>query len=135
VFGLWALSQVVGACEGLTVHEGWVRAGPPNAAVLAGFGELGNTASGTLQITALGSAGFRHVMLHETVIREGQARMIARDSLRIDAGEQVTLAPGGLHLMLMHAKSPVVEGQTIAIDFVCGNTRSTLQFPVRRDAP
>jgi copper(I)-binding protein len=37
------------------------------------------------------------------------------DGLEIPAGETVTLAPGGLHLMFMQISQPFVEGETVPV--------------------
>ncbi|BBI71429.2 hypothetical protein HAALTHF_12940n [Vreelandella aquamarina] len=35
--------------------------------------------------------------------------------IELPAGESVTLAPGGLHLMLMELGSPIVEGEPVPV--------------------
>ena len=135
LLGLCALARLAGACEGLAVNGAWIREAPPGAMVLAGYGELRNEGARALRITAVESTQFKHVMLHETVMEGGKARMVARDVLLIAPAAQAVLAPGGLHLMLMHGQAPLAAGQSVDLDFVCGATRTTLRFPVRRAAP
>ena len=123
------------ACAGLEAAQTWVREGPPGAAVLAGFGELRNGGRERLTITGVRSPQFKHVMLHETVFVQGEARMEARPELRIAAHTVRTLAPNGLHLMLMHPPASLQAGQQVSIEFACGDARTQFSFPVRQTAP
>ena len=135
LWGLWAFCQLAPACENLVVREAWIREGPPGAAVLAGFGELVNSGTKSLRITGVDSPRFGHAMLHETVYRKGEARMVAREVIDLAPGARVKLAPGGLHLMLMHGDATVTAGQQVPIDIVCGETRARFPFVVMRAAP
>jgi periplasmic copper chaperone A len=123
------------ACANLEVTQTWVREGPPGAAVLAGFGELRNGGRERLTITGFHSPQFKHVMLHETVFAHGEARMEARPKLRIAAHTARSLAPNGLHLMLMHPSAALQAGQSVIIEFACGDARARFSFPVRQAAP
>jgi copper(I)-binding protein len=49
--------------------------------------------------------------LHRSFEQDGQAGMEHVDALAITPGTPVTLEPGGLHVMLMELKSPLVEGR------------------------
>lgn len=46
-------------------------------------------------------ADFPSVQLHNTEMQDDVARMFHVDTMEIPAGETVTLAPGGLHVMFM----------------------------------
>lgn len=46
-------------------------------------------------------ADFPRVMLHTTEMKDDVARMIHMDAVEIPAGETVSLAPGGMHVMFM----------------------------------
>jgi len=134
----WLLGLLCGsafACDGLVVDAAWIRATPPGAKMLAGYGTFRNDGDAPIAITGVEGAGFGHVMLHETVIRNGQARMIAHDILEIAPGGAATLAPGGLHLMLMHPATPLAEHDTVVLEFRCGDRRAPVTFVVRRGPP
>lgn len=135
VWVAWMFCRTAAACEGLVVEDAWIREGPPGATVLAGFGTFRNQGTVALRITGIESTHFMHVMLHETVYRKGEAKMRARDEIALAPGAHVTLAPGGLHLMLMHGNARFAAGQSLPLDIVCGRTRATHPFLVRRDAP
>ena len=55
-------------------------------------------------------------MLHESYAEDGIARMRMLDSLEIPAGGTVTLAPGGLHIMLTDLPAPLKEGEAVPLD-------------------
>ena len=44
--------------------------------------------------------------------------------LTIDAGGQITLKPGGLHLMLTGLKQPIKAGQEVRIALIFAKTRA-----------
>jgi len=56
------------------------------------------------------SPQFARVELHETRLEDGIARMRPVDVLALPSGERVTLAPGGLHLMLLDPARPLAAG-------------------------
>lgn len=56
------------------------------------------------------------VQIHESRIESGMMMMNEmREGLALPAGETVTLAPGGNHLMLMGVEQPLVAGDTVAL--------------------
>jgi copper(I)-binding protein len=59
------------------------------------------------------SEAAKSVDLHNSQIVDNVAKMTAVDSLDIPAGGDVTLQPGGLHLMLNGLKAPLTKGAKI----------------------
>ncbi len=117
---LLAFSAAAGAADGirLAAEGGWVRAAPPGARALAGYITLRNEADQPLRLVEASSAAFEAVEFHESYEEGGMARMRAVPALEIPGGGSVTLAPGGLHLMLLRPIRPVAEGSTIIVDLV-----------------
>ena len=99
------------------VSEGWVRMPPVSMPMLAGFGRIENTCDTSVVIVGASSPSFDEVSLHETRIVDGISRMRAVPELRIASGDAATLAPGGLHLMLMRPRAPLKAGGVVVIDF------------------
>ena len=57
--------------------------------------------------------------LHGTTVSpEGVARMRPAEAVEIPPGGEAKLAPGGLHLMLVQLKGPLVEGTTFPMTLV-----------------
>ncbi|MBF0454145.1 MAG: copper chaperone PCu(A)C [Magnetococcales bacterium] len=100
---------------GIQVEGAWVRAAPPTVQVLAAYMTIKNT--GTIGKTIIGahSPQFAKVEFHETLLRNGMASMVARQSLVIDSGGQVILAPGGYHMMLIAPQRMIRPGDQIDI--------------------
>lgn len=92
---------------GPSLQSGWVRQGPADATVLAGFGEIVNPTDARITVTGVSGSDFGMAHLHETVEANGVARMQGTAGLTIDAGGRATLAPGGHHMMLMRPQRPL----------------------------
>jgi copper(I)-binding protein len=57
-------------------------------------------------------------MIHESRIVDGVATMDMKHTLDIPAGGTVTMAPGGLHVMLTGLAAPLKEGEQIDLELV-----------------
>lgn len=124
------------ACEDLVIERAWIREAPPGARVMAGYAELRNEGASPLVIDAVESPGyFDHVMIHETQLAEGRARMLPRETLEILPGATVSLAPGGLHLMLMQPVSDLALGAEVPLTLRCGEAGTEARFQVGAAAP
>lgn len=115
LFWLCLLLGTPAAAADLTVKEPWVREGPPNAMVLAGYMTIENPSDRPQSVVGASSPVFHDIELHRTEIREGIARMVEQERLEVPAGGRLVLEPGGYHLMLMGAMEPVRAGDTVEI--------------------
>jgi copper(I)-binding protein len=157
VFAVLPVSLLLAACErgaapspapppptmsaaehGAGVHlmQAWLRATPPGATVGAGYGVLHNAGEAPATLVAVESPIAGKVEIHEMREVEGLMQMRRLDEgLRVPAGEQLALAPGGLHLMLMDLRAPLTEGDAVAMTFRFADGEVVeLNVPVRRDA-
>ena len=117
----------------LTVTDPWVREGPPNARVLAGYMLIRNPSDRPQTIVGARSPAFHSVEFHRTVLEQGVARMVEQAQLRVPARGQLTLEPGGYHLMLMGAKHALRAGDTVAIAMeLAGGRQVVVNAPVRK---
>ena len=55
------------------------------------------------------------VEFHESMLVDGMSRMRPRSEIPLPAGATVKLQPGGLHLMLVGLKTPLVEGARVPL--------------------
>lgn len=135
--GLWLgwVSVTAHACPGLVVESPWIREPPPGARVLAGFAELVNHSQTPVIIDRADSPAFVHVMMHESRLENGLARMVPHATLTVPAGGRLSLAPGGLHLMLHEPKAANPAGEKIPVVLHCGGNQLSLEFEVRSEAP
>jgi hypothetical protein len=100
----------------LEVREAWVAEAPPGAPAQAAYMQLRNAGSTPLTVTAASSPAFASVELHRTVHEGAVARMERLPGLALAPGEGVSLAPGGLHLMLITPRQPLREGATVPLE-------------------
>jgi copper(I)-binding protein len=84
-------------------------------------------------------AEFPRVMLHVTEVdADGVARMSHVEAIEIPAGETVTLAPQGLHVMFMGLEDPFEEGEEVPATLVfekAGEIPVTFNVEPRASAP
>jgi copper(I)-binding protein len=95
----------------VTVSGAWARATLPHQDEGVAYLTLQSAAGDTLTSVASPEAGM--VMLHATTEKNGMSDMQDMDSLKLPAGQAVTLAPGGMHLMLMDLKHPLKAGDSL----------------------
>lgn len=106
------------AGDGPTVSDAWARATPPGVEVGAAYLVI---TGGSRPDRLVGATSPRAAMvhLHDVTESEGVARMRSVEAVPVPAGAKVTLAPKGLHLMLMGLDAPLIAGQSFPL---------TLQF-------
>lgn len=99
----------------LHIAHPWTRATPPNAAVAGGYMTIEN-GGGADRLVAASSPAAGEVQVHSMAMEEGIMRMRQLpDGLPLPAGEAVTLAPGGYHLMLIGLAAPLREGERVPL--------------------
>ncbi|MCH7822176.1 MAG: copper chaperone PCu(A)C [Proteobacteria bacterium] len=89
----------------------------PGTQISAAYLSLTNTSRQKITITKITSPNFESAELHESVLDDGIARMVALGELTIMPQQTVLLEPGGLHLMLMR---PVGAIETVTLNFYAG---------------
>ena len=100
----------------LTFSGAFTRATLPNAPVGGGYVTITNNGDEADRLVAAESLFSPDVQIHEMAVVDDVMQMSELpDGLEIPAGESVTLAPGGLHLMFMHIAQPFVEGETVPV--------------------
>ncbi len=107
------LTPLAGADGGLSVDDAWVREAPPGAPMLAAYLVIRNTGDTDARLVAVESPDFAHVMLHQTEMVGGVARMSHEDSLAIPAHGSVRLQPGGHHLMMPAPNTRLQAGDKV----------------------
>ena len=100
----------------LAISGAFTRATLPNAPVGGGFLTITNTGSADDRLVSATSPAAEDVQIHEMKMDGDMMKMSQLpDGLVIPAGQTVTLAPGGYHLMFMKLKAPFVEGQAVPV--------------------
>lgn len=120
----------------LTFADGWVRVSEfsdHTGGMTGVFATITNSSAKDVTLVG-GSAEIANVVeVHEVVMLDGEMKMQAKDGgILIPAGESVTLEPGGLHVMLMGLKKPILDGDmiTVTLDFE-GADSQTFTWPAK----
>ena len=111
-----ASSPAVGG--GLTVANAWSRSTPPAAKVGVVYFTLRNDTGKSDRLLKLSTPVATKVEVHRTEAQDGIARMREVAVLHIDAGQAIEFQPGGMHVMLMGLKKPLVAGATYDLDLL-----------------
>ncbi|MEL6585205.1 MAG: copper chaperone PCu(A)C [Pseudomonadota bacterium] len=131
---LWAEMEGKAILGDLHIEGPMLRATPPNAPVAGGFVTVENTgtADDILIAATIADDVAAMVELHEMELTDGIMSMKEVDGgIAIPAGETVSLVPGGLHLMLMGLKEPLVKGQDHEVTLTFETAGEvTMTFPV-----
>lgn len=128
----------------LLVYNAWVRPTapalpdgatppPPLAGTVAGvYLTIANTSATAYQLVGISSDLAAMTMLHETSVDDkGIARMRMVMTLDLPAGETVTFAPGGYHVMLTDISRDVYPGDTVALTLTFADSSgATFEQPV-----
>ena len=116
---LLSLSAIAAhAGDAPVVSQAWARATPPGVEVGAAYLVItGGSRDDRLVGASTGRASMTH--LHDVAEEGGVARMRAVEAVAIPARQKVTLAPKGLHVMLMGLEAPLVADEEFTL---------TLQF-------
>lgn len=100
----------------LTLTGAFTRATLPAARVGGGFLSITNHGDESDRLVSATSPATPMVQLHEMRMDGDVMKMRQmKDGIEIPAGETVTLAPGGLHLMFMKMTTPFVEGEEVPV--------------------
>ena len=99
----------------LKVHHPWARPTPPGVTVGAAYLTIQNRGARADTLTAFSTPAAARVELHETRMEGDMMRMRPIARLDIPARGSVAAEPGGLHLMLIDLKQPLVLGQRIPL--------------------
>ena len=105
----------------LEFSKTWVRATPPTSKMTAAYATITNVSTFNIWIIGASSDQFGAIELHETIERDGMARMVHQDFVKLAPGESVEFKRGGKHFMLFQPKQPITEGQQVSIDVKLGN--------------
>jgi copper(I)-binding protein len=100
----------------LEISGGFSRATLPNAPVGVGYLTITNKGTADDTLTGVVSPVASTTQIHEMRMEGDVMKMNeVEGGLDIPAGQSVTLAPGGLHIMFMQLKEPLIEGSKVPV--------------------
>jgi len=99
------------------VSGGFARASAtPMAKSGAAYVTIMNHGATGDRLLAIASPAAGHIMMHGTKEENGVMSMSMVDGVDLAAGATVKMEPGGLHIMLMDLKAPLIEGKTLSLE-------------------
>lgn len=100
----------------LRISAAWARASIGASRPGAAYLTVTNAGTEPDALVAVETPAAAMPMIHATAVAaDGVARMEHIARLEIPAGATVTLAPGGMHVMLMELTAPLVEGAVLPL--------------------
>ncbi len=119
--------------DSLKISDAWIKNLPPTVPMRAGYLTIENHSNRAFKIIAVESEVFTQVDIHESVEKNGMMSMQPLSPLPVPVGATVKLAPGGIHLMMMHPKTALKPGDQVelSLHFDDGNTQA-LHMTVRK---
>lgn len=132
-----AMPALADAARNLQVLDPWLRATPPGSTVAAGYLTLRNTGATDLKLVGVSSPLAQSSEIHQSIDQNSLAEMRpVKGGLVVKAGQTLSMAPGGYHLMLMGLDHPLVAGSSGTLTLLLGDgSRLQVTVPVRAQEP
>ena len=99
----------------LKIDHPMARPTPPVARNGAVFMEISDKDGAGDKLVSASTPQAARTEIHKTSIVNDVAKMERVDGVAVAAGETVSLEPGGIHVMLMGLKGPLVEGEVFPL--------------------
>ncbi len=125
VLGLVGAAPTVSAQgTGLQVENAWARATPGKSDIGVAYATIRSPVGDRL--VAASTPVANKAELHTMTMTNGVMKMRPVAAIDIPAGKPVSLAPGGLHIMLMGLKEPLKAGEKfpLTLDFAKAGKRT-----------
>ena len=112
------LAAMPAFASGLSVTGAWSRSTPPVAKVGVVYFTLANDTNKSDRLLRLSTPVAEKAEVHRTEVLDGISRMREVAVLHVDAGKELVLKPGGMHVMLTGLRKPLVAGTTYELDLL-----------------
>jgi copper(I)-binding protein len=100
----------------LVITQAWSRATPGGATIAGGYLTIENKGTAPDRLIGGSADVSDKIQVHEMSMNNGVMTMRQLDKgLAIEPGKTVKLAPGGYHLMMLGLKSPLKQGDKVAV--------------------
>ena len=112
------VTEQAAAADSVSIEDAWVKAA--ESGMTSAFGMLSNDSGQSVTVTSVESEASESMELHEIV--DGTMREV-EGGFEIPASGQLSLDPGGNHLMLMDLTAPLLAGDeaTFTLTFSDGS--------------
>jgi periplasmic copper chaperone A len=138
---VWAMAFLSSACgtesaaeEGIKINQAWMRptAQGANGAV---YLVIHNDSSTANELVGVSTEVAQAAEMHESQMTGDVMEMNQLESVPLGAKEDVTFAPGGLHIMLINVKKELKTGDEIDITLHFSNAEDMKVIVPVRDTP
>jgi periplasmic copper chaperone A len=120
----------------LHIEQPWAAPTLAGVDVSAGYLVIDNETASDDRLLSATSPRAERVEIHDMTLDGAVMQMRPVERLTIPAGQTVTLAPGGMHLMFYGVAEPFAEGQNIPLQLTFGVAGTIdVTLPVRRALP
>jgi copper(I)-binding protein len=123
----------------LEIDTPWARASAGTSRPTAAYLTIRNSGDRPERLIGVAAPAAGHTEVHGMAHEDGVMKMRPAGPLEIPAGGEVELAPGGLHIMLMHLNAPLEEGGTLPLTLIFESAGEvTVEAPIAgigADAP
>jgi copper(I)-binding protein len=117
LIGLVSLNGCSDPGPAISISQLQVVAPAPGRRPSVAYMTISNRGQTDVELTSVSSSQFALVEMHETVLKDGVARMKALSGVTISANNSVEFAPSGKHLMLFEPTKGLTPGTEISLEF------------------
>jgi copper(I)-binding protein len=113
--GLAACAPEPIGVAGMEIGDAWSRPTAPGMPMGVAYFTITNGTPVDDALIAASTPAAARVEMHESSIEDGMARMRPLTEIPVPAGGRVTVAPGGIHLMLVDLVQPLEMGSRVPL--------------------
>lgn len=129
-------SSLAYAEANITIKDAWIRASTPGQKIGAAYMTIKSNENVEMVYAETARAG--SVEMHSMTMHNGVMKMRMLASLTVNANQAVSLAPGGLHLMLFDLNTPFKAGEKVSLRLCFKNSagkilEQTMTIPVKEN--
>lgn len=136
---LWLAASMTAFAAGpvtIKVEHPWAGESPPSVPNGAAYMTLVNHGRQADQLLGVSGDVADTIELHAHLLEGDMMKMRQVDKIEVNPGEPTVLQPGGLHLMLIGLKKPLVAGQKFTLQLNFANAgKVQAEVAVRHSAP
>ena len=120
---------LVSACTkpNIEIDNAYTPMRTENQKMYAAYLTIKNNTDTPVELIGINSESFKSVMLHQSSLENGMAKMRHLEKLIINKAESVKLEPNGKHIMLMGAKENLWEKENFILTLKFSNGTSIQQ--------
>ncbi len=129
-------ADAAGTADSITVVDPYVRMAPPGAMATAAFMVLKNDGGKDAKLVRAENSVSKITELHTHLNEGGVMKMRQVPAIDIKAKGEAVLRPGGFHVMMIDLKTPLKDGDKVAITlgFEDGSSKQ-IEAPVKKPMP